>query len=91
MINKIKKIANKIFRVTYALVILYMVLWVFLILYVVDAFGRDDFYDAMLLTMCEETIIFYKATDQYDARMNQVVEGCRFGDLVDALRSDVVF
>lgn len=91
MINKIKKIANKVFRVTYALVLLYMVLWVFLIMRIADAFGRDDIYDAALLTMWEEAIVFYKATDQYDARMNQVVAGLRLGDLVDALRSDVVF
>ena len=91
MINKIKKIANKVFRVTYTLVMLYMVLWAFLIMYVADAFGRDDFYDAAVLTICEEAIIFYKATDQYDARMNQVIFGCRFGDLVDELRSYVVF
>lgn len=91
MKRKIKKIAKEVFRVTYFLVLLYMALWVFLIMYVADAFGRDDLYDAALLTICEEAIIFSKATDQYDARMNQVIFGCRFGDLVDELRSYTVF
>ncbi len=87
----INEIVRSVFYLIYFLILLWAFLWVFIIEKVADLLGFCEFSDRVLLTWVEELITWYKATGQYEERMNQTKNGYRLGDIVDLLRAWTVF